>query len=240
LGIVRGTDRSGGPLGLVLLATCSLTFLVEVPSSVSHSPLFIRHRVNSGADLASVDPAQGVEIDLRSSGSGELHLAHDPWQDGERFRDWLAQFAARGLRGPLIVNTKEDGLETRALEELERAGVRSFFFLDTTLPTLVRWTRSEGRRCFAVRCSQFEPPSLALAFKGLADWVWVDCFGAEPLPASTVAELKPHFRLCLVSPELQGQSPPRVERFSELFALADAVCTKVPEVWQAAAMSSRP
>jgi hypothetical protein len=194
--------------------------------------LFFRHRVNSAADVAPLPRAWGVEIDLRSdvAREGELHLSHDPWRRGDAFPEWLRAYAAGGPRGPVILNTKEDALEERALAVALAAGVEPLF-LDTTLPTLVKWVRrGEGHRFF-VRVSAWEPVEAVAAFRGKVRWVWVDCFGGEPLGAAEVARLKPDFRVCLVSPELQGSPPEAIERFDELWPLADAVCTKVPERW---------
>ena len=37
------------------------------------------------------------------------------------------------------LNTKDDGLEDRVLVAMDETGVTQFFFLDTVLPTLVKW-----------------------------------------------------------------------------------------------------
>jgi hypothetical protein len=85
----------------------------------------------------------------------------------------------------------------------------------------------------AVRFSEREPIEYALAFAGAAGWVWVDCFTRLPLDAHNHARLKAHFKICLVSPELQGHDTSRIEEFKiQLRGLQiDAVCTKVPERW---------
>jgi hypothetical protein len=197
--------------------------------------LYFKHRVNDEAALAEVDPAWGVEIDLRSDvgAAGRLHLSHDPWKRGWSFEAWLRAFRARGIRGPAILNTKEDGLEQRALELCQAAGVGDVLFLDTALPTLIgRVGRGEGERFF-VRVSRDEPVEAVRAFRGKVRWAWVDCFDGVPLPAAEVARLVPDFRICLVSPELQGRPIDEVARFGELYALAEGVCTKDPARWQA-------
>ena len=197
--------------------------------------LYFKHRVNDEAALTGVDLSWGVEIDLRSDlgTPGGLHLSHDPWKRGASFEVWLRAFRARGIRGPAILNTKEDGLEERALELCQAAGVGDVHFLDTALPTLIgRVGRGEGER-FLVRVSRDEPVEALRAFRGKVRWAWVDCFGGVPLPASEVARLLPDFRVCLVSPELQGRPIEEIARFGELFALAEGVCTKDPARWQA-------
>jgi hypothetical protein len=197
--------------------------------------LYFRHRVNEAAALAGLDPAWGVEIDLRSDVSvpGHIHLSHDPWKRGDPFEAWLRAFRARGLRGPAILNTKEDGLEERALELCRREGIVDVLFLDTALPTLIkRVGRGEGSRSF-VRVSSHEPVEAARPFRGKVRWAWVDCVGGEPMPAAEVGSLASDFQVCLVSPELQGGTLDDLTRFAELFALAQAVCTKDPDRWRA-------
>lgn len=192
--------------------------------------IFIKHRCNRAVDLASVDPRWGVEIDLRSDVSkpGAIHLSHDPWILGEGFETWLDAFKARGVQGPVILNTKEDGLETRARELMSQRGLESYFFLDTAQPTLVRWTRREGERRFAVRVSAYEPAEGVGEFRGYAEWAWIDCFDGVPLAPEKVPA---GFKACLVSPELQGKPFDEIVRFGALVPKATAICTKDPARW---------
>ena len=73
--------------------------------------------------------------------------------------------------------------------------------------------------------------------KNIAQWVWVDCFSKFPLNKSEVDELKSKgFKLCVVSPELQGRSEDlEISEFVEMLAekdiVIDAVCTKRPDIW---------
>ncbi len=100
----------------------------------------IRHRVNSTSQLTEINPREGVEIDLRSdvNNPGALHLAHDPWVRGENFEEWLQTFKRIGIQGPLVLNTKEDMLETKVMSLLSDFGITNYFFIDTPLPTLVK------------------------------------------------------------------------------------------------------
>ena len=197
-------------------------------------PRFVRHRVNRIADLAGLDAGDGAEVDVRSDAGrpGTLHLSHDPWVRGDDFDAWLDAFAARADRGTLILNTKEDGLEADVLRRLEARGIADFFFLDTTVPTQVRWALGQGEARFAVRLSRHEPPASLAPFRGHAEWVWVDCFDGVPLSTDTVAEAARDFRVCLVSPELQGAPLSALDAFAGLWPLADAVCTKAPDAWR--------
>ena len=202
--------------------------------------LWIRHRVNQIAALARVSVADGVEIDLRSDVTrpGAIHLSHDPWVKGDDFGEWLITFRHLGIRGPINLNTKEDGLEDQIVAMLSNAGLiagNSWFFLDTAMPTLVKQTHSLGNSYFFLRQSVHEPSAALEPFRGKAQWIWVDCFNGEPVPSESIRELKKDFKICLVSPELQGIESMALSshllRFKDLFALADAVCTKDPERW---------
>lgn len=194
----------------------------------------IRHRVNTVEELKAVRPEWGAEIDLRSDVNrpGRLHLAHDPWILGGDFEEWAFAAVKQNIRGPIILNTKEDGLETCALDILSRAGLKNFFFLDTQIPTLVK-LGGKIEASFAVRLSRYEPRELASQFEGKARWVWVDCFDGIPMEAARLAPLVGKFKICLVSPELQGKPVETIPEFRSLLAHADAVCTKVPDRWTA-------
>ncbi|MBI2603165.1 MAG: hypothetical protein HYW48_08920 [Deltaproteobacteria bacterium] len=198
------------------------------------SPIFIEHRINSIAALAGVHKDHGVEIDLRSDvgNIGKLHLSHDPWIRGDDFDDWLREYVGLGIKGPLILNTKEDGLEQAVLDRMELATIRNFFFLDTALPTLVKWSLKMRRDCFALRLSQHEPAAPLDSFKGRAKWVWVDCFDGVPLTADILRNISNDFKLCIVSPELQQRPIDEVAKFSALLPFASAVCTKDHRVWE--------
>lgn len=193
--------------------------------------IVVEHRRNTRRELDTVPPEHGVEIDLRSQGS-RLIVAHDPFADGEDLDAWLDGYRNRLL----ILNTKEEGLESELLDRMSSRGIADFFFLDQSFPFLVRTTRAGERRC-AVRYSDREPVELALGFAGQADWVWVDHFERFPMDAATEARLRAAgFRLCLVSPELQGADPARVVPFRRALEAAgvtvDAVCTRQPEAWR--------
>ncbi len=192
----------------------------------------IAHRRNTVADLDATPPGYGVEMDVRSVGD-RLVLHHDPFVPGEDFRTWIARYR----HGTLILNVKEDGLESRLLAAMQEHGIEKFFFLDQAFPTLLRMARQGERRC-AVRVSEFEHVSVALSLGGLVDWVWVDCFSRFPLTSEDATALKATgFRLCLVSPELQGRSadveiPQLRALLGERAIDADAVCTKRPDLWE--------
>jgi len=192
----------------------------------------ISHRRNTIKELLAVDPKYGVEVDIRSLGD-RLIIHHDPYTAGENFEEWIDVYK----HGTLILNVKEEGLESRLISLMSSKGISDYFFLDQSFPYLVKWSNAGESRC-AVRVSEFESVETALTLAGKVDWVWVDCFTRFPLSEYEADRLKKAgFKLCLVSPELQGRNAE--EEISELALLliernilADAVCTKHPSLWE--------
>lgn len=95
---------------------------------------------------------------------------------------------------------------------------------------MIHLLAKEGERNIAIRFSEFEGLGTVLAMKGKVKWVWVDCFTKLPLDKEIYVVLKrAGFKLCLVSPELQGR-PEDIESYKhyldENSILLDAICTK--------------
>lgn len=191
----------------------------------------IAHRINSISKLQETSLEFGVEVDIRSHGSN-LIIHHDPFETGEFFDDWMKEYRHKTL----ILNVKEEGLEPYLIESMERHKCEDFFFLDQSFPFLVKFAKQVKGRS-AVRFSEFESIETVLSLSGKVDWVWVDCFNKLPLERSNFALLKEHsFKICLVSPELQGLSAAEmIPRFREALRMdgieLDAICTKHPDFW---------
>lgn len=196
--------------------------------------MYIAHRINTAAQLKAVPPEYGVEIDLRDRGD-RLILQHDPFGDGEDFEAWLPHFRHRLI----ILNVKSERIEHRVLEMVRRFGVSDYFFLDCSFP-MIRTLVRQCERKIAVRFSEYEPIESCLALAGQVEWVWVDCFTKMPLDPASYSRLKRHFKLCAVSPELQGRPPETIGDYARELAPypMDAVCTKRPELWQPAASTA--
>lgn len=192
----------------------------------------ICHRRNSVPELQAVDPKYGIEVDIRSLGE-RLIIHHDPYVAGESFDEWISTYR----HGTLILNVKEEGLESRLSALMKSKGITDYFFLDQSFPFLVKCSKAGEHRC-AVRVSEFESIETALTLAGKVDWVWVDCFTHFPLSGHDARRLKDAgFKLCLVSPELQGRDAnveiPLLELLlKERSIVVDAVCTKRPELWE--------
>ena len=193
--------------------------------------ILIRHRVNTKKELLNTPREYGVEVDIRSMGN-DLIIQHEPFVHGESFDEWVKAFEHRFV----ILNVKEEGLEERLLQLMEQHRIQDFFFLDQSFPFLMKIARTGERRC-AARISEYESIRTVLSLQGLIEWVWVDCFTRFPLKREDAKLLcDAGFKLCLVSPELQGRSDPEEikkirKEISNHSIEVDAVCTKHPMLW---------
>ena len=192
----------------------------------------IAHRRNTLGKLNDTPTQYGVEVDIRSLGD-RLIMHHDPFVEGEPFDIWLAAYR----HGTLILNVKEEGLEARLISLMRSRSIDDYFFLDQSFPFLIKWSKAGEHHC-AVRVSEFESIETALTLAGKVDWVWVDSFTHFPLSGEDAKRLKrAGFKLCLVSPELQGRDavteiPQLATLLHERGIRADAVCTKRPDLWE--------
>ena len=189
--------------------------------------LKIAHRINTIDQLKAVDPKYGVEIDLRSQGE-KLILHHDPFVEGTDFEEWLSHYN----HSLIILNTKEEGLEERLLETMKAHDIENYFFLDLSNPFLIKYGKL-GLKKAAVRYSEYEPVESVKPVAHMFDWLWIDCFNDLYLLDSDYEYLSKNFKLCLVSPELQGHPKSWIEEFKTKLGdkKLDAVCTKFPELW---------
>ena len=84
----------------------------------------IAHRRNTVAELEATDNKYGVEVDIRSFGK-DLVIHHDPFVAIDSFERWLEYYN----HGTLILNVKEEGLEQRLIDLMNKKGIEDFFFL---------------------------------------------------------------------------------------------------------------
>lgn len=196
--------------------------------------ILIKHRVNTIVELKNLPTQYGVEIDIRSN-NGNLILHHEPFECGESFEKWLAEFS----HAFIILNVKEEGLEKSVFDLLEKYVIKNYFFLDQSFPFLIKSVH-EGFFDSAVRFSEYESIETVFSLTGKIKWVWVDCFTHYPLTSENTKKLyEAGFHICLVSPELQGRSS--LEDMNKAIAYIkdkgiklDAVCTKKPTIWESA------
>jgi len=202
----------------------------------------IRHRINTLKQLSELELTDGAEIDVRYH-LDKLILHHDPFQHDSNNPLMLESFLSSwNCNGPLILNLKSEGIESKCIDLMTKYRVSNWFFLDMSMPFFVNYSIKSGLRSIegfgpknlAVRFSDFEPIDYALAFRGRVNWVWVDTFQDFPLSAESYSELRDAgFKLCLVSPELQGfpkEDITNMKNKIQGFSI-EAVCTKYPELW---------
>ncbi len=190
----------------------------------------IFHRRNNLELLNNSPKIFGIEVDIRTHGK-ELIINHDPYEKGTLFSNWIKHYK----HGTLILNLKEDGLEEKVLLYLKKYNIKSYFFLDQSMPSIIQ-TSTKGNFNCAVRVSEYESIETALNLKGKVNWVWVDIFTKFPLNKVSYLKLRnANFKICLVSPELQNSNQLQINDLKNYLEnekiLFDAVCTKFPENW---------
>ena len=189
-----------------------------------------QHRRNSIDLLKNTDTSFGVEIDIRSW-KDKLIINHDPFKRGIELVKWLEFYNHRIL----VLNIKEEGLEKKVIELMNKFKISNFFFLDQSMPFLINTCKS-GESRSSIRVSNYEIIENVHNFEGKIDWVWIDIFESIPLKKSDFINLnKLGFKTCLVSPELQGHGQSMLQIVQDFLKkeniYLDAVCTKYPEKW---------
>ena len=94
------------------------------------------HRINSIKLLKKIPYNYGVEIDIRDY-KNTLILNHDPFKKGESFLKYLKHFKHRFL----VINVKSEGIETKIYNILQKRKINNFFFLDVSLPFIVKLSK---------------------------------------------------------------------------------------------------
>lgn len=191
--------------------------------------LYICHRINVSEELKAVPRGCGVELDLRDSTNGEIYIEHNPFTYGEPFEEYLKNYRA----GLMIANIKSERIEEKAMELMNKYGVKEYFFLDSSFP-MIYLLSQKGIYNTALRFSEFEGLDTIEAMRGRAKWVWADCFSKMPLDRESYDKIKKWgYKICIVSPELQGQ-PEKLEEYGKYLydsgLIPDAVCTKIHNI----------
>ena len=190
----------------------------------------IAHRINTINQLKNLNTNLGVEVDIRSNDKN-LIISHNPFSDYINFEEWLSFYK----HGTLILNVKENGLEKELIKTMQNFKKDNFFILDQSFPYLVNTIKKGEKRC-AVRLSEYESINTVLSLKNKLNWVWIDFFTKFPLDFETYKILKKHnFKLCIVSPELQGHTNSKCLDLKKYIKsnkmYFDAVCTKKVKFW---------
>lgn len=186
---------------------------------------FIAHRINTAAELAALDPNYGAELDLRDDLTGRIYIAHNPFVAGEDFEKYLAGYR----HGTMILNIKSERIEEQALRLLKKYNIKKYFFLDSTFP-MIKSLSDTGEQNFALRYSELEGIDTLRLMRGKVKWVWADCFTKFPLTIDSYQEIKKlGYKICLVSPELEGHGDD-IAAYKKIIHdnnfIVDAICTK--------------
>ncbi len=196
--------------------------------------IFVQHRANKLQFLKRIPSKYGLEIDVRSI-ANKLIIQHDALKKGLNFKHWL-KFYKHKL---LIINIKEEGLESSILKVLNKLKIKNYFFLDQSFPFIIKNSKLLSKKS-AVRFSEFENINTAIAVRKYAKWVWIDCFTYLPINKNIIEKFKKaNFKICIVSPELQGRKDFEeikfiVKKFKKLGIKPDAICTKNIDMWEKA------
>ena len=190
---------------------------------------FIANRINTLKELKELDTSYGVELDLRDDLNGRVYISHNPFEPGEDFEEYLKHYQ----HGTMILNVKSGRIEHKILELLKQYDIQNYFFLDSSFP-MIKLLSDLGEHNIALRFSELEGLDTIRNMAGKAKWVWVDCFSRLPIDKQSYQELKNMgYRLCMVSPELEGQ-PEKLslyrEQLSQEGIVMDAVCSKIYNV----------
>lgn len=188
--------------------------------------LYIAHRINTIEELDRLPSQYGVELDLRDDLNGRIYIQHNPFEPGEDFEEYLKHYH----HGLMILNIKSERIEHKVLELIGQYNVKSYFFLDSSFP-MIKLLSDMGETNIALRFSELEGLDTIRNMAGKATWVWVDCFTKLPIDKNSYSELKKlGYKLCMVSPELEGQ-PEKIDQYKtflkENAIVMDAVCTKI-------------
>lgn len=187
---------------------------------------YIAHRINTVKELQELDSHYGVELDLRDNLDGTIYISHNPFEPGEDFETYLKAYH----HGTMILNVKSERIEHKILELVKKYEIKEYFFLDSSFP-MIKLLSDMGEYNIALRYSELEGLDTIRNMAGKAKWVWVDCFTYLPITKDDYVELKQlGYKICVVSPELEGQ-PEKIEQYREqlinMGIEVDAVCTKV-------------
>ena len=191
--------------------------------------LIINHRINSSSQLSKINTNQGVEIDLRSN-MQNIYLNHDPFKTGELFSKWIKKFKHKLI----VLNVKEEGLESKILNILKTNKVNNFFFHDQTFSSILK---NKNKTKVSIRYSEYEKIENKNKLFDKIKWLWVDNFTEIKIEKKFYLFLKKKkVKICIVSPELVKKK--RLNEIKKICLylkknnfLIDAVCTKKPKYW---------
>lgn len=192
--------------------------------------IIIKHRINTINQLKKTPEIYGVEIDLRSD-KKDIYLHHNPFVKGTMFNKWIKYFKHKFI----VLNVKEEGLESKIIKILNKHKIRDYFFHDQSFSTLLK---NMKKMRVSIRYSEYEEIKEKNKIFKYVKWIWLDHFTSFPLSVKFYEYLKKNkIKICIVSPELVRKKfinkAIRLKKhiLKKGFKI-DAVCTKLPEIWK--------
>lgn len=182
--------------------------------------MIIWHRVNTIEHLKSININDGVEIDVRSI-KGVPYLSHYIDEDGVDFEEWLKYY---NLKGTLVINVKEEGLEMIIIKLLEKYNITNYMFLDEPFWYLLNSSRKLNNKNFAIRVSKFESVETALKSRELSDWVWYDYFDNYINTDDIKKLIDAGFKVIMPAPELVNSNVSFIEELEKNNINIYAIC----------------
>lgn len=182
--------------------------------------MIIWHRVNTIEHLKSININDGVEIDVRSI-KGVPYLSHFIDEDGVDFEEWLKYY---NLKGTLVINVKEEGLEMIIIKLLEKYNITNYMFLDEPFWYLLNSSRKLNNKNFAIRVSKFESVETALKSRELSDWVWYDYFDNYINTDDIKKLIDAGFKVIMPAPELVNSNVSYIEELEKNNINIYAIC----------------
>jgi hypothetical protein len=182
--------------------------------------MIIWHRVNTIEHLKSININDGVEIDVRSI-KGVPYLSHFIDEDGVDFEEWLKHY---NLKGTLVINVKEEGLEMIIIKLLKKYNITNYMFLDEPFWYLLNSSRKLNNKNFAIRVSKFESVETALKSRELSDWVWYDYFDNYINTDDIKKLIDAGFKVIMPAPELVNSNVSYIEELEKNNINIYAIC----------------
>jgi len=185
----------------------------------------------------------------------QLVLAHDPYppSTADSLNEYLKIYKEKTV-APIIMNIKSERIEPECLTLLEKNKIQDFFFLDSSFPMIYYMNKKNPKKTnkFACRISEYEPIEsfFSLYRENMITHVWIDCFTKEPLTTEmqsliqqkqpphheqtqTQTQTQKDIKICIVSPELQGQ-PDKIKEYRDYFIdnniIPDMICCKLERI----------
>jgi hypothetical protein len=187
--------------------------------------LYIAHRVNKSSDVSAISHEYGIECDIREG----FVVTHDHGTTGESFTEFNKSLDNKRL---VILNVKCEGIEQGLIEAIKCP----YFLLDCGFPMI----RNLKNKNTALRFSEYERMDTLRTMAGQVDWVWLDSFEGIHIKKAEYDEMKAlGYKVCIVSPELQGRSTKEITEYANYLVEngmgdVDAICTKLQniELWR--------